>query len=136
MKNEEQKDGYQKVCALSELVEDRGHIFRLGAERIALFNHGGKVFAVSNVCQHQNGPIGEGRVVNGCITCPWHSYQYLPETGASPPPFKERISTFQVLVQNERVTPSLATLWCVLSKAWGLGPSRARSWTANAIMVS
>ena len=103
MKNEEQKDGYQNICALSDLVEDRGHIFRLGAERIALFNHGGKVFAVSNVCQHQNGPIGEGRVVNGCITCPWHGYQYLPETGASPPPFKERISTFQVLVQNGRV---------------------------------
>jgi len=26
-------------------------------------------------------PLGEGKIVNGCITCPWHGYQYLPETG-------------------------------------------------------
>ena len=27
---------------------------------------------------------------NGCVVCPWHGYQYLPETGASPPPFTEK----------------------------------------------
>jgi nitrite reductase/ring-hydroxylating ferredoxin subunit len=29
----------------------------------------------------QNGPLGEGRIVDGCITCPWHGYQYRPDTG-------------------------------------------------------
>jgi methionine sulfoxide reductase heme-binding subunit len=32
------------------------------------------------------------------VTCPWHGYQYQPESGAAPPPFKEKIPTFRVKV--------------------------------------
>ena len=35
-----------------------------GGERVAVFRHQGKINAVSNVCQHQNGPLGEGQVVD------------------------------------------------------------------------
>jgi methionine sulfoxide reductase heme-binding subunit len=69
-----------------------------GAERIAVFRYDGVVAAVSNVCRHQGGPLGEGRVIDGCITCPWHGYQYRPEDGCSPPPFTERITTFRTRV--------------------------------------
>ena len=61
------------------------------------------VSAISNVCQHQNGPLGEGRIVNGCVVCPWHGYEYLPDTGASPPPFTEKVPTFDVRVVAGRV---------------------------------
>ena len=80
-----------------------GHQLGLSGERVAVFRYGGKVSAVSNVCQHQNGPLGEGKIVNGCITCPWHGYQYLPDTGASPPPFVEKIPTFEVRLRGGRV---------------------------------
>ncbi|PYJ02404.1 MAG: hypothetical protein DME25_16050, partial [Verrucomicrobia bacterium] len=75
----------------------------LSGERVAIFKYDGKISAVSNVCQHQNGPLGEGKIVFGCITCPWHGYQYQPDTGASPPPFVEKVPTFNVRVQNGRV---------------------------------
>jgi len=80
-----------------------------GAERIALFRYGGaggvggKIAAVSNVCRHQAGPLGEGRIVDGLITCPWHGYQYRPEDGCSPPPFAEKIATYRVKIVRERV---------------------------------
>ena len=35
---------------------------------------------------------GEGRVIDGCITCPWHGYQYLPANGRSPAPFTEKVA--------------------------------------------
>jgi len=38
-----------------------------------------------------------------CITCPWHGYQYQPDTGASPPPFVEKVQTFNIRVKNGRV---------------------------------
>ncbi|MEM8954881.1 MAG: Rieske 2Fe-2S domain-containing protein [Verrucomicrobiota bacterium] len=92
------------VCAVDEIEENRAKIVSLSGERVAVFRYGGgKVSAVSNVCQHQNGPLGEGRVVDGCITCPWHGYQYIPETGKSPPPFTEEIPTFNVKVVGGRV---------------------------------
>ena len=59
--------------------------------------------AISNVCRHQNGPLGEGRIIDGCVTCPWHGFQYRPDDGASPPPFTEKVATFRVRVEEDRV---------------------------------
>jgi nitrite reductase/ring-hydroxylating ferredoxin subunit len=96
-------DGYVDVCAVNAIPENQAKIVCAGGERIAVFHYDGKVSAVSNVCRHQNGPLGEGRIVDGCITCPWHGYQYKPENGAAPPPFTERVATYQVRVRNGRV---------------------------------
>ncbi|MBC7773527.1 MAG: ferric reductase-like transmembrane domain-containing protein [Pyrinomonadaceae bacterium] len=72
-------------------------------ERIAVFRHNGTISVVSNVCEHQGGPLGEGKIVGGCITCPWHGYQYAPESGQSPPPFTEKIKTYEVRVEGRRI---------------------------------
>ena len=97
------RDGYVDACGVGDIPEKRARIVCLAGERVAIFKYDDKISAVSNVCQHQNGPLGEGKILDGCITCPWHGYQYLPETGASPPPFVEKVPTFNVRVQNGRV---------------------------------
>jgi nitrite reductase/ring-hydroxylating ferredoxin subunit/DMSO/TMAO reductase YedYZ heme-binding membrane subunit len=91
------------VCGVGEIKDDCAKIVCLGGERVAVFKYDGKVSALSNVCQHQNGPLGEGRIMDGCVTCPWHGYQYLADSGASPPPFTEKVPTFNVKVINGRV---------------------------------
>jgi nitrite reductase/ring-hydroxylating ferredoxin subunit len=96
-------DGFVDACAVAEIPENRARIVCLSGERVAIFKYDGKISAVSNVCQHQNGPLGEGKILDGCITCPWHGYQYLPDNGASPPPFVEKVPTFNVRVKNGRV---------------------------------
>jgi methionine sulfoxide reductase heme-binding subunit len=90
--------GFVEVCRVDRIPENRATIVSLSGERVAIFRYDGKVSAVSNVCQHQNGPLGEGRIIDGCITCPWHGYQYQPQNGCAPPPFKEKIPTFRVHV--------------------------------------
>ncbi len=95
--------GFVEVCRLDEIPENRARVVSLNGERIAVFKHDGKLSALSNVCQHQNGPLGEGRIIDGCVTCPWHGYQYLPETGASPPPFKERVAIYPVKLIDDVV---------------------------------
>ena len=50
-----------------------------------------------------SGPMGEGKIIDGCITCPWHGFQYLPKNGQSPPPFKEMVSTYDVKVNEGKV---------------------------------
>lgn len=98
------KDPWIDVCAVSEILDSRARVVCLeGRERVAIFRHERGVSAVTNVCAHQGGPLGEGKIVNGCITCPWHGYQYLPENGQSPPPFTEKIHTYQVRVRAGRV---------------------------------
>jgi nitrite reductase/ring-hydroxylating ferredoxin subunit/DMSO/TMAO reductase YedYZ heme-binding membrane subunit len=92
------------VGCVDEIPDNRAKIVCLpGQERVAVFRYEGKISAVTNVCAHQRGPLGEGKIVDGCITCPWHGWEYRPENGQSPPPFKERIATYRVQVTNGRI---------------------------------
>ncbi len=96
-------DDYVFVCKISDIEENCAHITNIGGERVAVFKYDGKISAVSNVCQHQNGPLGEGKIIDGLITCPWHGFQYCPHNGASPEPFTEKIPTFKVRVSGEKI---------------------------------
>tara|TARA_B110000902_G_scaffold52717_1_gene61112 strand:- start:5728 stop:6762 length:1035 start_codon:yes stop_codon:yes gene_type:complete len=98
-----EKEGYIEVCSTREIVENRAKAIFMKEENIAVFKYDGNISAVNNVCKHQMGPIGEGKIVDGCITCPWHGYQYLPHNGKSPPPFDEQLTTYRVQVVNQKV---------------------------------
>ncbi len=103
--------GWIDIGSVDEIPPDRAKVVCLKArERIAVFKYDGKVSAVSNVCVHQGGPLGEGKIVGGCITCPWHGYQYLPGNGQSPPPFTEKIPTYQVRIEGRRILLNPAPL--------------------------
>lgn len=99
--------GWLDVASVDEIPADRAKVVKIkGCDRVAVFRHGEqgeKLSAVASVCAHQGGPLGEGKVVDGCITCPWHGYQYLPETGQSPPPYTEKIPTYELRIEGERV---------------------------------
>ena len=91
------------ACAVESIPEKCATVVSVRGERVAIFKYDGKVSAISNVCRHQNGPLGEGKIIDGCVTCPWHGYQYLPENGASPPPFTEKVATFKTRIVDGRV---------------------------------
>jgi nitrite reductase/ring-hydroxylating ferredoxin subunit/DMSO/TMAO reductase YedYZ heme-binding membrane subunit len=99
----DQSSEWVDVGAVEEHREGRARSAMVGPERVAVVRHAGGISCVSNVCRHQGGPLGEGRIVDGCLTCPWHGYQYLPDSGTSPPPFSEKIPTYQVRVVDGRV---------------------------------
>jgi methionine sulfoxide reductase heme-binding subunit len=92
--------GWIAVGVATEIPNMRARIVTPpSGERIAVFRSGDQIFALSNVCRHQGRPLGEGRVIDGCVVCPWHGFQYRPD-GRSPPPFNERVSTYDVLVDD------------------------------------
>ena len=94
-------DGYFAVAKAAELREGEGMVVVADGKRFALYAQGGRAFALSNVCRHQGGPVGEGRIVHGCVTCPWHGFQYKAEDGCSPPPFTEVLPTYPVRIIGE-----------------------------------
>jgi sulfoxide reductase heme-binding subunit YedZ len=96
-------DGFVEVCSVNDFEEGRAKIFCIDAERIAVYKHENKLYAIHNVCKHQGGPLGEGKILDGCITCPWHGYQYLPHNGQSPPPFTEKVNTYDVKIEGSKV---------------------------------
>lgn len=99
-------NGFVRVCKPEEFEDNRAKIVTC-VERIAVFMYDGKLSAVNNVCKHQGGPLGEGKIVDGCITCPWHGYQYKPENGQSPPPFNEKVATYDLRISDGYVWVSM-----------------------------
>ncbi|MEM7610331.1 MAG: Rieske 2Fe-2S domain-containing protein [Pseudomonadota bacterium] len=102
-KDIDQQGEWVSVCDVDDIEENHAEVATIGAERVAVFRYRNTLSAVSAVCQHQNGPLGEGCIIDGLITCPWHGYQYDPATGASPAPFEERIPTFNLRLDGSAV---------------------------------
>lgn len=97
-------DGWIDAGPIDDIGDHAARTIRApSGASIALFRVGDGVHALSNVCAHQGGPLGEGRVIDGCATCPWHGYQYRPHDGTSPPPYDEKLPTFTTKVVGRRV---------------------------------
>lgn len=86
------------------IADGRARVVALpGGERVAVYRQGATLSALSNRCAHQGGPLGEGQVIDGCVTCPWHGYQYIARSGCSPPPFTDTVPTYRLRVHGGRV---------------------------------
>lgn len=97
-------DGWVPAGDPATIADTRARVVPMpGGERVAIFRDGDRLHAITNVCAHQAGPLGEGRIVNGCVTCPWHGYQYNASDGTSPPPYSEKICTYQLRLEGEQL---------------------------------
>ncbi len=89
-------DGFVPVCAPEEIPMGRARVVMAGGERVAVFRHWQGISAISNVCAHQLGPLGEDGMSAGCVRCPWHDALYFPQNGLAPSPSAYRVPTFPV----------------------------------------
>lgn len=99
------EDGaWVEVGRPAKMTEGRARITLLAnGDRVAVFLLDGKLSAISNACAHQNGPLGEGKIIDCLVTCPWHGFQYDVRTGRSPAPFTEQVPTYRVRIHNGMV---------------------------------
>lgn len=54
---------------------------RLGANTLVLVRSGDSIAALHDTCAHAGGPLSEGRLVDGCLECPYHGSRFRPEDG-------------------------------------------------------
>jgi nitrite reductase/ring-hydroxylating ferredoxin subunit len=73
---------FVKVAELSEVPEGRGALVEKNGVAIALFNAGGgRIYATSPVCPHEDGPLADGWIEAGAVVCPWHGFDFDLATG-------------------------------------------------------
>ncbi len=82
---------------------------KAGNRELAISFEDGKFGAVSNICNHVGGPLGEGRLDGDYIVCPWHNWKFHRRSGAGEPGFeRDRVPAYPVKVENGRVLVNLA----------------------------
>src|SRR5512137_1976594 len=76
----------------------------LGHKKIALVYTDDRFSAISGVCNHVGGPLGEGTLDGHYVVCPWHYWKFHCRTGEGEPGFEEdRVPAHAVRVENGRV---------------------------------
>jgi nitrite reductase/ring-hydroxylating ferredoxin subunit len=67
---------WMALDAPAELPEGVPIKARAGAQTLLLVRTGSTIVAMHETCAHAGGPLSEGRIVDGCIECPWHGSRF------------------------------------------------------------
>jgi nitrite reductase/ring-hydroxylating ferredoxin subunit len=89
-----------RIGNASDFPEGSHRVVRVGRREIGIFNVGGELYALPNLCPHQTGPLCEGKLTTGTlvsreendwrfeweyegeiVACPWHGLEYHVPTG-------------------------------------------------------
>ena len=76
-----------------------------GRVRIALSYRDGQFGAISGVCNHAGGPLGEGEIdAQGYVVCPWHHWKFHCRTGSGEPGFEDdQVPRYELREENGRL---------------------------------
>src|SRR5713226_4324254 len=91
------------VAKISDVQPGARRVVVVQGHPVALVNVEGRFYAVSNVCLHRGGPIGEGMLDDAVVTCPNHGWEYDVRTGANLANPMARLRSFEVRIDGEDV---------------------------------
>jgi|SRR5579862_6597898 len=74
--------GWQHLMVAADLPE--GKLIRqlLGEVPVVAIRTNGAVRVLADRCSHMSGPLSDGELANGCLTCPWHGSAFRVADGA------------------------------------------------------
>ncbi|MBC7145847.1 MAG: nitrite reductase small subunit NirD [Thioclava marina] len=99
-----QVENWVAIGPLSEIPRQGSRRVLWGQIKIAVFRMSDdRVYALEDKCPHKNGPLSEGIVHEGCVTCPLHNWVISLETGAAQGADEGQTRTFPVRVEDDTV---------------------------------
>ena len=70
------------VARVEEVPPGEARVFEVEGLSLALCNVDGAFHAIDNLCTHDDGPLGSGRLHGTAIECPRHGARFDVRTGA------------------------------------------------------
>jgi 3-phenylpropionate/trans-cinnamate dioxygenase ferredoxin component len=78
---EEEKVDYLEIAPESELPSGERMFVDIGDTPIVIFNIAGQLYAIGDVCSHDDGPLGDGDIEGFNVICPRHGAEFDVRTG-------------------------------------------------------
>ncbi len=98
------EERWEEIGRSDELARTPLAQLTIGRTKIALIHRDGEFGAISGVCNHVGGPLGEGRLDGDYVVCPWHNWKFHWQTGQGEPGFEEdAVPVYATRVEDGRV---------------------------------
>jgi len=95
---------FVKAARTDEVPPGQGKLVVVKGKEIALFNIEGDIYALDNLCTHEEGPLAEGEVEGHEVTCPWHGAKFDIRTGeVLQDPAYEAVARYNVRVSGSDI---------------------------------
>ena len=93
------------------VAEGEAKTFQVDATRVAVARANGQLYAVQDLCSHDDGPLGDGTLEEYAIVCPRHGAKFDVRTGAVlAMPAVATIETFPVMEKDGRIQVAVRDL--------------------------
>ncbi len=96
-------DGFVFAAREDAVADGRAVSVDIGGRTYALFRVDGRVLAIDGQCPHEGGPLAEGTLAKGVVTCPWHGWTFDACTGCSLEPAGNDVAHYPTLVEEGNV---------------------------------
>ncbi len=96
------------VGHLADFEPGRGKMVDVSGRHVAIFRLGGDLYALDNLCLHRGGPLCDGEINDGVVTCPWHGWSYHIRTGMMVQDPRVGVDRHEVRIDGDQVLVRLA----------------------------
>ena len=93
---------FVKVTSKNEIKSGKGKVVEVNGKNIAVMNDNGEFFAMDSACAHAQGPLSEGSLENGKVTCPWHAWEFDCKTGKCAENNAE-VNVYEIKIEGEDI---------------------------------
>ena len=95
---------WKKVATNQEITSGQGKQIQIDGHNIALFNVGGKYYAIHDECTHAGGSLAEGSLEGNIVACPWHGATFDVTCGkVLSDPAYEDVRSYPVKVEGAEI---------------------------------
>ena len=106
-----------RVGRLEDIEPGETKLFEVNGFRIALARVDDAVYALHDVCNHQGGPLSEGRLSGARLACPWHGWMYdvrsgecvMPTRGGRVQSYPVRVEAGEIFVEIQASGPATSS---------------------------
>lgn len=102
-------DGFRHVGTLAALEGSGRLAVTVDQQELILFCVDGQITCYDGLCPHEGGPMAQGEVSHGSVTCPWHGWSFRLKDGSAADGNGCRLRSYPTLVENGRVLVRLTT---------------------------
>ena len=95
------------IGKLSDFPKGRGRTVEIDDLKIAVFRTEAGIYAMDNTCPHEEGPLGDGMVDAGKVTCPQHGWAFDIKSGQCEMFEPVKVKTYPIEVEGDDVILAL-----------------------------